>query len=199
MDTTTARRGGTLLAVLVGLLLLALGGAPVAHACSCVGYDFDEAVEEADLIADVRVQHELEAEDGYVTYYAVVDRVWKGEHARTIRLGTHEQTTACGLGRIPPDSRLRLWAYGGDGSYSTNWCALPQKPPSDVRAALTEKLGEPTDLTDIPLPVEPERVPRPPSWPLYAVGVVLVARVSMQAVRAAAVGVGLALHRRSRG
>lgn len=180
MHATIARRGSTLFAMLVGLLLLALAGAPAAHACSCVGHTFEEAVESADLIADVTVKHSLVEVAGDVTYYAVVDTVWKGEESRTIRLRTQEQGTACGLGRIPDGEKLLLWGSGADGEYSTTWCALPRNAGPDVRERLTGQLGEPADLTEQPVPVEMDSLWRPPLWVLAAAPAVAAGGVAAQ-------------------
>jgi hypothetical protein len=152
MHATTPRRRRALLTVLAGLLL-ALVGAPAAHACSCVGYDCGEAVEAAELIADVTVERAVGDDEGEVTYLVAVDAVWKGEETRTILLRTHEQTAACGLGRIPDGERLLLWGSGADGEYSTTWCALPMDGGPDDRERLTAQLGEPADLTAQPVVV----------------------------------------------
>ena len=185
MDATIARRGSTLLAMLVGSLLLALAGSPAAHACTCTSYTFEEAVEAADLIADVTVEHSLVEVAGEVTYYAVVDTVWKGEQSRTIRLRTNGYTTACGLGRIPVGESLLLWGSGADGEYDTTWCALPMKAGPDVQERLTEQLGAPADLTDQPVPVEMDSLWRPPLWVLAAVPALAVGGAAAQNMVAA--------------
>src|SRR5690625_6350979 len=70
MHATTSRRPSSLLALIVGVLVLVLAGAPAAHACSCMGYTFDESAERADLIADITIVHEVEEDSGHVTYLA---------------------------------------------------------------------------------------------------------------------------------
>ncbi|MGP9537268.1 hypothetical protein ACT3SP_04615 [Brachybacterium sp. AOP43-C2-M15] len=196
MRATPAHRGGLLLTLLVGLLVLVLASAPAAHACSCGETDFEEAAESADLIADLRIEHAISEEAGDVTYRAVVDTVWKGEESRTLRFTTSEEVTACGLGRIPDGTELLVWAFGGDGSYSTTWCALPVDGGPDDRERLTELLGEPADLTDQPVPLEPESLQRPWSGVAVAVGAGAVALAI--AVRATALAAVLALHGRRR-
>ena len=169
-------------------LLLVLMGAPAAYACRCAGYNFEEAAESADLLADITIQHEIVGHDGDITYLAVVDTVWKGEESRTIEFTTQEQTTACGLGRLPEGTSLLVWARGESGSYSSSWCALPKDGGEDDRERLTELLGEPADLTDQPIP-EPERPPLAErgwviaSLSVAALGVwVLVARMTVLTV-----------------
>lgn len=198
MGITGVRRGGTLLVMLAWLLLVSLVAAPAAHACSCMDYDLDEAIEAADLIADVTVEHEIVDIAGDVTYYAVVDTVWKGEETRTIRLRTSSAITACGLGRIEPGTPLLLWGSGGDGSYSTTWCALPRDAPEDLRGALTDRLGEPADLSDQPVPLEADRLPRPGLGVLVAAGILAVVAAGVGLLQVAAVLLGLHLNRRSR-
>ncbi|MGA3486371.1 hypothetical protein ACA611_17405, partial [Lactiplantibacillus plantarum] len=86
---------------------------------------------------------------------------------------------SCGLGAIPIGETLLVWAAGSDGSYSSTWCALPSDAEDDVRAQLTREVGEPADLTDIPL----EPIEKPMS-PVATVGLVLGGL--------AALGIGLA-------
>ena len=171
MATTSSPLRSRLLTVLIGAVLLVLVGAPSAYACSCMGYDFEEAIENADLIAEITVEQELSEVDGDVTYFAVVNTVWKGEESRTIEFRTHEQTTACGLGRIPEGTTLRVWASGADGRYSSTWCALPMDGGADDEERLTELLGEPADLTDQQVPATGE--PGGPPAASQSTGVVL--------------------------
>ncbi|PMC74538.1 hypothetical protein [Brachybacterium sp. UMB0905] len=190
MTSLTTRRAGLLLSLLTLLLAASLAGAPAAWACSCMGYDFDEAIEAADLIADIEIVEVIDDDQGDVTYYAAVDRVWKGEESRTIEFSTHEQTAACGLGRLSTGDRIRAWANGADGSYSMTWCAYPMDPPEDEAAALTEKLGEPADLTDQQIPPGPRgEDPELDDSP----GSLSIAMVVGGAVLAAALGLILAV------
>ena len=188
--------------MLTGLLMLVLVAAPSAHACSCMGYDFEEAAENAALIADITVEHEVTDDEGRVTYFAVVNTVWKGEESRTIEFTTHEQTTACGLGRIPDGTSLLVWATGENGSYSSTWCGLPMDGGSDDRERLTELLGAPADLTDQPVPEQGEPGGPPeqgtPVWVIVSVaGAALGIGVLM--VRVVALVIALVLVRRRRG
>lgn len=173
MVTTAARRSWALVLTLGCLLALTMVSAPSAYACSCVGYDFEEAAEAADLIADVTVGPEIANDQGDATYFTVVDTVWKGEESRSIELRTHEQTTACGLGPIEDGTSLLVWAYGGAGQYSTTWCALPMDGGPDTREQLTELLGEPADLTGEPAPEAPSTFPT--TLVVIIVGTVVVA------------------------
>jgi len=162
--------------MLVGAVLLVLVGAPSAYACDCMGYDFEEAVQAADLIADVTIEAEISDDEGDVTYFAVVETVWKGEESRTIEFRTHEQTTACGLGRIEAGTSLLVWASGSDGAYSSTWCALPMDGGPDDQERLTELLGEPADLTDKPVPEAGE--PGGPPEQSVPTGVIVAAAVA---------------------
>lgn len=161
-----------------GVMMLVLLGVPSAYACSCTGYDFEEAIDAADLIAEVTIEHEIEEVAGEVTYYAVVDTIWKGEESRTIEFSTHEQTTACGLGRIPEGTSLLVWAFGEDGSYGSTWCALPTDGGEDDQERLTELLGAPADLTDQPVP-EPGEPGGPPEQPTPVWVIVSVAALAL--------------------
>lgn len=152
-------RRWALLVALAAALVLTLAGAPVAHACSCMPQTFDEAVQNTDLIADLTIEHQIEGTDGEITYYAAVDRVWKGEESRTISFTTQEQTTACGLGSLEDGATLLVWASGADGEYSSTWCAIPSDAGPDVRERLSQELGAPTDLTDQPVPRSEHPVP----------------------------------------
>lgn len=180
MHTTMGRRRSRLLAILSGLLLMVIAGVPAAHACDCMGYDFEEAVEAADLIADVTIEDEISDDSGEVTYFAVVETVWKGEESRTIEFTTHEQTASCGLGRIEAGTSLLVWASGADGSYSSTWCALPMDGGPEDRERLTGMLGEPADLTGRPVPEagEPGGPPEQ-SVPVWAVSAVVIAGLGL--------------------
>lgn len=81
------------LALFMTMAAVPIVTAPPASACSCVGYNFEEAVESADLIADARVRERLSPLPGEASYDVVVDRVWKGEERRQIVLRTNDQTT----------------------------------------------------------------------------------------------------------
>ena len=187
------RRRWTRLSLLIGLLALSLLAAPSAHACSCYPYSFEEAAGGADLIADITILDGSEDRDGMVTYSAVVDTVWKGEESRTIRFRSHAQAATCGLGPLEDGTSLLVWAYGEDGEYASSWCTQPTDRGPDDRDRLTELLGEPTDLTDQPVPQEAGTIPRPLLWIPVALAVtaVLILRGT------AAVSV-LMLHRRRR-
>lgn len=188
--------------MLAGLLVLVLVGAPSAYACDCMELSFEEAAEHADLIADITVEHEIEDDAGEVTYFAVVDTVWKGEESRTIEFTTHEQTASCGLGRIPEATSLLVWASGEDGSYSSTWCALPSDGGDDDRERLTELLGEPADLTDqpVPAPGEPGGPPEQslPAWAILTLAAGALG-IGVLAVRVVALAIALVLIRRRRG
>ena len=152
MPATALRRGWTALVALVGFLLLGLVAAPFAHACDCMPLSFEEAADDADLVAEITIQHEISDDSGDITYRAVVETVWKGEESRTIRFTTHSVTASCGLGRLEDDTQLTVWASGADGEYSTTWCALPEDGGEDDEERLTALLGEPADLSDQPVP-----------------------------------------------
>lgn len=202
MATTSSPLRSRLLTVLVGAVLMVLVGAPSAYACSCMGYDFEEAIENADLIAEITVEQELSEVDGDVTYFAVVNTVWKGEESRTIEFTTHEQTTACGLGRIPDGTSLLVWATGENGSYSSTWCGLPMDGGSDDRERLTEMLGAPADLTDQPVPEQGEPGGPPeqgtPLWVIVSVAGAALG-IGVLVVRVVALVIALVLVRRRRG
>lgn len=188
----TRRRGGALFAALSALIVLMLAGAPSAYACSCFGYTFEEAVEAADLIADVTVHHDVGTDaDGRTVYVVVVDRVWKGEESRAVRLSTHAQTTACGLGTIEDGTELQIWASGSDGEYSTTWCAMPTDATGDDGPRLTERLGEPADLTDQPIPEEVD--PPGPSSEQLRVALAAVALLGGGAVALRMTGLAIAM------
>lgn len=156
------------LALFMTIAAVPIVTAPPASACSCVGYNFEEAVESADLIADARVRERLSPLPGEASYDVVVDRVWKGEERRQIVLRTNDQTTACGLGRLPAGYELRLWAHGEDGRYSMSWCAYPVDGDYQTEPErLTAMLGEPTDLTG-----EPTSLRR--SWVIAGVSVPVI-------------------------
>ena len=197
MHATTSRRPSSLLALIVGVLVLVLAGAPAAHACSCMGYTFDESAERADLIADITIVHEVEEDSGHVTYLAAIDTVWKGEQSRAIMFATHEETTACGLGRLTDGSSLLVWASGGEGRYSTTWCSLPTDGGPDDRERLTERFGEPADLSDQPIPEQ--RSAFPPVWLLIALPVAAVIGSTLVSVIALVVVLVLMRRRARRG
>ncbi|MGO3209694.1 MAG: hypothetical protein ACTIJK_07870 [Brachybacterium sp.] len=199
MHTTATRRSSRLLVMLAGLLMLVLVGAPSAYACDCMELTFEEAAANADLIADITIESEIEDVEGGVTYFAVVDTVWKGEESRTIEFTTHEWVASCGLGRIEAGTSLLVWASGEDGSYSSAWCALPADGGPDDPERLTELLGDPADLTDqpVPQPGEPGGPPEQsmPAWALLGLGTAGLA-VGVLLVRVVALTIALFLIRR---
>lgn len=189
-----------MLPVLVAaVLMFSLVGAPYARACDCKVLSFEEAVEQADLIAEITIRagEGTDQSTEPVVYRAAVERVWKGEETREIQFSTSAHVASCGLGAIPIGETLLVWASGSDGSYSSTWCALPSDAEDDVRAQLTREIGEPADLTDIPLePIEE------PMSPVVTVGLVLGGLAALGiglTVLAAIVVVTVVLLRRSRG
>lgn len=189
-----------MLPVLVAaVLMFSLVGAPYARACDCKVLSFEEAVEQADLIAEITIRagEGTDQSTEPVVYRAAVERVWKGEETREIQFSTSAHVASCGLGAIPIGETLLVWASGSDGSYSSTWCALPSDAEDDVRAQLTREVGEPADLTDIPLePIEE------PMSPVVTVGLVLGGLAALGiglTVLAAIVVVTVVLLRRSRG
>lgn len=189
-----------MLPVLVAaVLMFSLVGAPYARACDCKVLSFEEAVEQADLIAEITIRagEGTDQSTEPVVYRAAVERVWKGEETREIQFSTSAHVASCGLGAIPIGETLLVWASGSDGSYSSTWCALPSDAEDDVRAQLTREIGEPADLTDIPLePIEE------PMSPVVTVGLVLGGLAALGiglTVLAAIVVVTVVLLRRPRG
>lgn len=189
-----------MLPVLVAaVLMFSLVGAPYARACDCKVLSFEEAVEQADLIAEITIRSGEGTDQSTepVVYRAAVERVWKGEETREIQFSTSAHVASCGLGAIPIGETLLVWASGSDGSYSSTWCALPSDAEDDVRAQLTREVGEPADLTDIPLePIEE------PMSPVVTVGLVLGGLAALGialTLLAAIVVVTVVLLRRSRG
>ncbi|MCT1996895.1 hypothetical protein M3C58_01535 [Brachybacterium muris] len=188
-----------LLVLVAAVLMFSLVGAPYARACDCKVLSFEEAVEQADLIAEITIRSGEGTDQSTepVVYRAAVERVWKGEETREIQFSTSAHVASCGLGAIPIGETLLVWASGSDGSYSSTWCALPSDAEDDVRAQLTREVGEPADLTDIPLePIEE------PVSPVVTVGLVLGGLAALGiglTVLAAIVVVTVVLLRRSRG
>ena len=188
-----------LLVLVAAVLMFSLVGAPYARACDCKVLSFEEAVEQADLIAEITIRSGEGTDQSTepVVYRAAVERVWKGEETREIQFSTSAHVASCGLGAIPIGETLLVWASGSDGSYSSTWCALPSDAEDDVRAQLTREIGEPADLTDIPLePIEE------PVSPVVTVGLVIGGLAALGiglTVLAAIVVVTVVLLRRSRG
>lgn len=188
-----------LLVLVAAVLMFSLVGAPYARACDCKVLSFEEAVEQADLIAEITIRSGEGTDQSTepVVYRAAVERVWKGEETREIQFSTSAHVASCGLGAIPIGETLLAWASGSDGSYSSTWCALPSDAEDDVRAQLTREIGEPADLTDIPLePIEE------PVSPVVTVGLVIGGLAALGiglTVLAAIVVVTVVLLRRPRG
>lgn len=188
-----------LLVLVAAVLMFSLVGAPYARACDCKVLSFEEAVEQADLIAEITIRagEGTDQSTEPVVYRAAVERVWKGEETREIQFSTSAHVASCGLGAIPIGETLLVWASGSDGSYSSTWCALPSDAEDDVRAQLTREIGEPANLTDIPLePIEE------PMSPVVTVGLVLGGLAALGiglTVLAAIVVVTVVLLRRPRG
>ena len=188
-----------LLVLVAAVLMFSLVGAPYARACDCNVLSFEEAVEQADLIAEITIRSGEGTDQSTepVVYRAAVERVWKGEETREIQFSTSAHVASCGLGAIPIGETLLAWASGSDGSYSSTWCALPSDAEDDVRAQLTREVGEPADLTDIPL----EPIEKPMS-PVATVGLVIGGLAALGialTLLAAIVVVTVVLLRRSRG
>lgn len=174
-----ARRllGLLLAAAVASIALVATVPAPCAHACSCVELTVDEAIDHADLIAQVTViNRKLSFKE--TTYQVAVDTQWKGPDERVITLSTSEDITACGLGRLKPGSSLLLWATGSGTDFSAGWCSIPYDMPDDIEGTLTQKLGEPLDLTDQPTPT-PEDPESPSDSPFPIPDVALIVLIGI--------------------
>lgn len=169
--------GLLLAAAVASIALVATVPAPCAHACSCVEFTVDEAIDHADLIAQVTV---IKRESGgeETTYQVAVDTQWKGPDERVITLSTSEDITACGLGRLKPGSSLLLWATGSGTDFSADWCSIPYDMPDDIEGTLTQKLGEPLDLTDQPTPT-PEDPESPSDSPFPIPDVALIVLIGI--------------------
>lgn len=133
---------------------------PVAHACSCIPLTIEEAIDNADLIAEIRITDaEFPEEFGAGYYDAEVLRVWKGQPGNPIDFETQTQIPACGLGRIEVSTTLITWAHGSGDSYSASWCSLPQESTEEAIQIVEDKLGPPST------PNRPTQAPSDPPDP----------------------------------
>lgn len=142
------------LRLILALTLTLIGGVAFwaddvqpAFACSCMDMTDEQVVEEVDLVAEITLtrRHLLPGEYGETSYDATVHRVWKGEERPAIVFTTHEQTTACGLGRMPIGEKVRVWGHGADGSYSSSWCTLPRDADNAI-SLLVDEYGPPREV-----------------------------------------------------
>lgn len=125
--------------------ILQVSYAPTAAACSCKPFTTEELMDEADLIANVRVLSAgVSPTDKYAGEYEVaLMEVWKGEQSATVTMETNFEGTACGLGELKVGEELRLWGFEHDGTYGASWCGLPNGSAEQVDAALASRFGEP--------------------------------------------------------
>ena len=125
--------------------ILQVSYAPTAAACSCKPFTTEELMDEADLIANVRVLSAgVSPTDKYAGEYEVaLMEVWKGEQSATVTMETNFEGTACGLGELKVGEELRLWGFEHDGTYGASWCGLPNGSAEQVDAALASRFGQP--------------------------------------------------------
>lgn len=110
----------SLLTCLLALPVAVLTAAP-AHACSCERPERESTLEESDLIAEVTVTGEHEADRDRI-YDLQVQREWKGPGAGQIQVSTGRDVTACGLALREGRSYV-LFAHGSrEQGWSSSWC-----------------------------------------------------------------------------
>lgn len=132
-----------LLAILA-VFVLGWLGAPIAAACSCVELSLEEQVEQADIIAHVRVV-EVNADDEAMHIFTDVMRTWKGELPPQIHVVSAVGESACGITRPEEGSQLLVFGRDNNLSYLVDLCSGTTAYTSeDQVSGLTELLGRPT-------------------------------------------------------
>lgn len=140
-----------LLSILLGCALLVLGGpAAPAHACSCQAPSMEEALADAELVAEGTVETIFVSPgDDYTSIWVTLDRSWKGEpEYRAIVFGIEEGD--CPALSLEEGDRLIVWGENWSDSFRWIGCGPPAESLEEQREFLTDELGEPSDLSHVP-------------------------------------------------
>lgn len=140
-----------LLSILLGCALLVLGGpAAPAHACSCQAPSMEEALADAELVAEGTVETIFVSPgDDYTSIWVTLDHSWKGEpEYRAISFGIEEGD--CPALSLEEGDRLIVWGENWSDSFRWIDCGQPAESLEEQREFLTDELGEPSDLSHVP-------------------------------------------------
>ncbi|WP_138774492.1 hypothetical protein [Brachybacterium timonense] len=140
-----------LVPTLLACTLLVLGGpAAPAHACSCQAPSMEEALAEAELVAEGTVETIFVSPgDDYTAIWIKLDRSWKGEpEYRAISFGIEEGD--CPALSFEEGDRLIVWGENWSDSFRWIDCGPPAESLEAQREFLTDELGEPSDLSHVP-------------------------------------------------
>lgn len=186
-----------LLVRLLSATVLSLGAlvalpAPVACACSCVGFTTSEAVDAASVVFRGEVIMTTEppsmGSGDPVRYLIRVDRAYKGDPPKLVVVSSAASEGSCGL-RLA--GKVTVFATGAVVALRTNLCAAPVK--LDVKA-----LGPGVVPTAVPSETLPPstRAPEPAQTPAGAPDWLLPGLVTLAVVLTAAAGTLLVGRRR---
>lgn len=140
-----------LLSMLLACALLVLGGpAAPAHACSCQAPSMEEALADAELVAEGTVETIFVSPgDDHTSIWVKLDRSWKGEpEYRAISFGIEEGD--CPALSFEEGDRLIVWGENWSDSFRWIDCGPPVESLEAQREFLTDELGEPSDLSHVP-------------------------------------------------
>ena len=143
-----------LLAMLAGSIGIAWGPAAVASACSCAISTPTENASRAVLVAEgvvgaVDAPADPTSSTDPRIFAVALERVWKGEAARTIEVTTPNNSASCGLDNVTEGMRIIVFATHTDvmGEPIEGWgsilCDGTGPVDETVTAELTTALGEP--------------------------------------------------------
>lgn len=140
------RPGSRAVLAVAAFLVMLLGPVLPAMACSCEQPDFDEAVEQADLIALVSLGRVMSETDDGKNYSARTETLWKGEQNVAVDLFIPDGEASCGFDDLDTVyGDIMFLTERPDGSFTVGPCSTPKGMDVDeVRDALNEEFGAPS-------------------------------------------------------
>ena len=150
---------------LVLLVLACVGVVAVqapAHACKCAKAGVAAHAKKADAVftaevtgASSKTVQRGKRERRVRVYSVTVDRVYQGTVEETLNIVSAYDTTACGLGRIPPGQRWIFFVTGEGPTYYANSCGGSELVVSQSLRQVEKVLGAGETIS----PPPPERPP----------------------------------------
>lgn len=114
-----------------------------AWACDCAATTAEEAAQQADAVAHVRIDRIEYDLPGHSVYYTVTPlRVWKGSFDASFLVRTSTESAACGLPEQRLHNELLLFAETKeDGRYAADSCGGTLTWGAEASSEITRALG----------------------------------------------------------
>lgn len=147
------RLAGALVAALLAMSGLVLATAAPAFACRCDSADIEKQSNRADAVFVAEVGDVVEVGKQF-EYALTVTEVFKGSAERDTVVASHQQATACGLGKLRPGTEYVFLVTGDAPPYAADSCG-GSGPVSAKRLAEVETVLGPAEAVPAPEPPAP--------------------------------------------